>query len=668
MTFEEAQKKATRLSEALNQHNYSYYVLTKPTISDKEYDMMLKELADIEARYPQLASPESPTQRIGSDITSEFVQVKHKYPMMSLSNTYSIEDLIDFDQRIRKITDDEVEYACELKFDGTAIGITYINGILTQAVTRGDGEKGDDVTANVRTIKSIPLKLRGNDYPHEFEIRGEIFLPHASFERLNAEREDIGEAPFANPRNAAAGALKLQNSSEVAKRGLDCSLYHMLGEKLPFESHYENLQKAREWGLKVSNDMRKCSSIAEINDYIIYWNTERRKLPYDTDGVVVKVNSYRLQRQLGYTAKSPRWATAYKFEPEQAVTQLLSVVYQVGRTGAVTPVANLTPVLLAGSTVKRASLHNADQMEALDIRINDWVTVVKGGEIIPKIIDVDKSRRTADSKPIKYITHCPVCGTELVKDEGEAKHYCPNYTSCDPQILGKIEHFIARKAMNIDGLGFETVDMLYRQGLIKNVADLYDLRKEQLEGLERLGSKSADNIIRSIEKSKSVPFSRVLFAIGIRFVGEATAKALAESFHSLTKLRQATEEELLEVNEIGGRIAASVIDYFKNEKNIELLERLQVAGLQFSLSEEESAKLSDKLSGLSIVISGNFMRCSREELKQLIEKHGGKNTSSISSSTSFLLAGDKIGPAKLQKAEKLGIKIVSEEEFFNLIG
>ncbi len=668
MTVEEAQVRAEQLRETIEKHNHSYYVEAMPTISDFEYDMLLKELCSIEETFPELQTPDSPTQRVGSDIDNDFKQVAHKYPMMSLSNTYSESELTEFDQRIRKqLGDDPMEYVCELKFDGTAIVLTYVNGILTQAVTRGDGEKGDDVTANVRTIKSIPLKIQGLDVPKEFEIRGEIFMPHSSFTRLNKEREEAGDTPFANPRNAAAGTLKLLSSAEVARRGLDCFLYYMVGEKLPYDSHYENMQKAKEWGFKVSDHMRKCTTLTEVFGFVGYWDEERRNLPYDTDGVVVKVNRYKQQRQLGTTSKSPRWATAFKFKPEQALTQLISVDFQVGRTGAITPVANLEPVQLAGTTVKRASLHNADQIELLDIRLYDWVMVEKGGEIIPKIVGVDKSKRMPNSEPLQYITRCPECDTLLVKDAGEAKHYCPNDSGCPPQILGKIEHYISRKAMNIDGLGVETVDLLYSKGLIKDIADLYTLRKEQIEGLERMGSKSAENIISSIEKSKNVPFPQVLFAIGIRYVGETTAKTLADAFKSLDKLEKATREELLEVNEIGDRIADSVLAFFNHPRNIELLSRLKAVGLRFSLSEDDMKPLSDKLAGLTIVISGNFNRCSREELKTLIEKHGGKNTSSVSASTSYLLAGDKIGPAKLQKAEKVGVKIIGEDEFFNMI-
>ena len=668
MTLDEAKVKVEQLKEAIEKHNYRYYVLAKPSVSDYEYDMLLQELTDAEKLFPELQTPDSPTQRVGSDIDNRFVQVKHKYPMMSLSNTYSLSELEDFDQRVHKQLDDvAVEYVCELKFDGTAIGLTYVNGELVQAVTRGDGEQGDDVTANVRTIKSIPLKLRGSGYPPEFEIRGEIFMPHASFQRLNKEREEAGETPFANPRNAAAGSLKLLKSVEVARRDLDCFLYNIYGASLPHDTHYENLLEAKKWGIQVSDHMQKCRSLQEVYRFIERWDEERKLLPYDTDGVVIKVNSYQQQRQLGFTAKSPRWATAYKFKPEQAVTQLESVSFQVGRTGAITPVANLIPVQLAGTTVKRASLHNADQIAALDIRINDWVMVEKGGEIIPKIVGVDKSKRQPDSAPFAYITHCPECGTELVKVEAEAKHYCPNDTGCPPQILGRIEHFVSRKAMNIDGLGEETVDLLYSNGLIKNIADLYTLKAEQLEGLERMGQKSAENIIAGIEKSKQVPFSRVLFAIGVRFVGETTAKHLAVAFASLDSLRIATKEELLQVSEVGEKIADSVVRFFADTRNIELLDKLKQSGLQLAVSEEDSQLLSSKLEGLSIVISGNFLRCSREELKQLIAKHGGKNVGSVSSTTSCLLAGSKIGPAKLQKAEKLGVKIISEDEFFNMI-
>ena len=667
MELNEARLRAQYLREELEQHNHNYYVLNNPTISDFEYDKLLAELAGIEKQYPELQAPDSPTLRVGSDILEQFVQIPHKYPMMSLSNTYSESEIEDFDKRIRKEIDEDFEYVCELKFDGTAISLTYIDGILAYAVTRGDGERGDDVTANVRTIRAIPLRLKGNDYPKEFEIRGEIFMPLASFNRLNEERLDIGESPFANPRNAAAGTLKLLDSNEVSKRGLDCFLYFMLGDNLPFDKHYENLEKAKSWGFKISDHMHKCSNLTEVFEFIHFWDKERKNLPYDTDGAVIKLNDYNLQRRMGATAKSPRWAIAFKFKTEQAITRLLSVDFQVGRTGAITPVANLQPVQLAGTTVKRASLHNADQIELLDVRIGDAVMVEKGGEIIPKIVGVDLSQRPADSQPFQYITHCPECGTLLVKDFGEAKHYCPNETGCPPQIVGRIEHFISRKAMNIDGIGSEKVEQFYKEHLIANPADLYDLKAEQLVNLERMGKRSADNIIKGIAKSKEMPYSRVLFAIGIRFVGETTAKKIADAFPSIDKLQQADLGELLQVDEIGERIAQSVIEYFANEKNMEMVNCLRVAGLNFEQSASEKKQLSDKLSGKSIVVSGSFTRWSRDDLKLLIEQHGGKNLSAISSNVDYLLAGDKIGPAKLQKAEKLKINIISEDEFVEMI-
>lgn len=665
MNKTEAQIRCTELRKQIEQHNKNYYVDAAPTISDFEYDLLVIELAEIERRFPELQTPDSPTQRVGSDTSNEFVQVKHKYPMLSLGNTYNEGEIRDFDQRVRKIIDDDVEYVAELKFDGTSISLIYVDGILTQALTRGDGEKGDDVTTNVRTIKSVPLKLHGN-YPKEFEIRGEIILPHSSFERLNKERADIGEMPFANPRNAAAGTVKLQNSAEVARRGLDCYLYYLLGENLPHESHYENLQEAKSWGFQISENIKKCRTIDETFAFISRWDSERKNLPYDTDGIVIKVNSLMQQEELGFTAKSPRWAIAYKFKAEQAKTKLLSVDFQVGRTGAITPVANLEPVQLAGTTVKRASLHNEDQMRLLDIRVGDMVFVEKGGEIIPKIVGVDKSQRKTDSLEFAYIENCSECGTKLEREEGEAKHFCPNENGCHPQIVGKIEHFVSRKAMAIEGLGVETIELLYKNNLLCNIADIYDLRKEQLLPLERIAEKSAENLIASIETSKNVEFARVLFAVGIRFVGETTAKKIAEAMQNIDNLMSANEEQLLQIDEVGGKIAQSIIKYFADDKNVEIINRLREAGLQFE-SKTTNAKLSDKLKGMSIVISGVFVQYSRDELKQLIESHGGKNVSSISKNTTFLLAGDKIGPAKLDKANKLGVKIIDENEFINLI-
>ena len=653
-------EKIEELRRRLNEYNYRYYVLNDPLISDYDYDVLLRTLQELETQYPQYDDPASPTHRVGSDITSEFRQVTHRYPMLSLSNTYSIDELREFTQRVEKEVG-EVEFCCELKFDGTAISLTYENGRLVQALTRGDGTIGDDVTANVRTIRSIPLILAGKDYPAVFEIRGEILMPHASFRRLNAEREEIGEAPFANPRNAAAGTLKQQSSAVVARRGLDAYLYALQGEGLPFASHYENLQKAREWGFKVSEHMRLCRGLEQVEAYVNEIDLLRRTLPYDTDGVVIKVNDYALQARLGNTAKAPRWAVAYKFKAEQALTRLRSIDFQVGRTGAVTPVANLDPVQLAGTTVKRASLHNADQIALLDVRLGDMVYVEKGGEIIPKITGVALDQRPDGSVPFRYITHCPECGTELVKDEGEAKHYCPNQNGCPPQIIGRIVHFIGRKAMDIDGLGEETVQLLWEAGLVKDVADLYDLRKEQLEVLPRLGEKSAENIVDSIEKSKQVPFARVLFAIGMRYVGETTSKYLAAHFRTMDALAAASVAELVEADEVGAKIADSIVAFFADERNRSILERLSAAGVQMRTVEAD--RLSDALFGLSFVISGTFDRHSRDQLKALIELHGGRNLSAVSSNTDYLLAGHKIGPAKLAKANKLGVKIIDEAAF-----
>jgi DNA ligase (NAD+) len=667
MIKEDIIQRVNFLRKELDRLNHEYYVLNNPTVDDFVYDGLMAELTELEEQNPELRSSESPTVRVGSDIIREFAQVKHKYPMLSLSNTYSKEEIEDFDSRIKKETGtDSIEYVCELKFDGTAIGLTYKNGVLSQAVTRGDGEQGDDVTANVRTIKSVPLKLQGTDYPQEFEIRGEVLMPLSSFNRLNSEREEKNQTPFANPRNAAAGTLKMQDSAEVAKRGLDCCLYFLLGDSLPFDTHYDNLQKAASWGFKVSPNMKKCHSIDDILNFLDYWDAARKELPYDTDGAVIKVNSLGLQNEMGLRAKSPRWAVAYKFKAEQAYTPLLSIDYQVGRTGAITPVANLQPVQLAGTTVKRASLHNAEQIELHDIRIGDTVIVEKGGEIIPKIVGVDKTKRPENSEPLIYATLCPVCGSELIKLAGEAKHYCPNESGCPPQILGKIEHFVGRRAMNIEGIGEETADLMFEERLIRNIADIYDLTKEQIVCLERMGSRSADNIIEGIARSKDVPFPRVLFALGIRYAGETTAKKIALAFRSLDAIREASLDDLLQVDEVGDRIAQSVIRYFSDAGNVAIINRLKAAGLKFEIETGDNEILSDRLYGKNIVVSGNFSR-PRDELKQLIERHGGRNASGVTSNTDYLIAGDKTGPAKLQKAGKLGIKIISENEFLEMI-
>lgn len=667
MEPENAKQRIQQLVDELNRHNHLYYVLSSPAISDFEYDKLLKELEQLEQQFPSLVDPYSPTQRVGSDLTGEFVQVKHKYQMLSLANTYSPEELTDFDARVRKVIDSGLEYVCELKYDGVAIGIIYRNGVLAQAVTRGDGTVGDDVTANVRTIKSIPIKLHGDDFPAEFEIRGEIVMPRNVFDSINKQREVDGDAPFANPRNAASGTLKLLDPTVVASRKLDCYLYYVLGENLPYESHYQNLVKAREWGFKVPHTIHLATSINNVLDFINGWETKRHSLLFDTDGVVVKVNSLKQQKALGFTAKTPRWAIAYKYKAEQAATELLSIDFQVGRTGAITPVANLMPVQLAGTTVKRASLHNADQIAMLDIRVGDMVLVEKGGEIIPKIVGVDTSKRPQEAIPFEFITTCPECGAALVRPEGEAKHYCPNDTGCPPQIKGRIEHFISRKALNIDGLGEETVELLYSKGLIHDVADLYTLSKEQLLGLDRFAQKSADNAIASIKKSLEIPFPRVLFGIGIRYVGETTAKKLAQHFESLEAIMNATTDDLLAVDEVGERIAASIKEFFSIPKNRDIVSRLREFGLQLQVDKSQFEALSAKLDGMNVVISGSFSSISREELKELIAKHGGNNQSAVSGNTTMLVAGDKIGPAKLDKARKLGVRIVSEEEFFKLI-
>lgn len=652
------------LRERLSYHNHKYYVENSPEISDFEFDTMMRQLIDLEAAHPEFYDPLSPSVRVGSDRTSEFVSVEHRYPMLSLSNTYSTEELLAFIERIER-EQGQTEFVCELKFDGTAISLTYEQGRLARAVTRGDGTMGDDVTANVKTIRSIPLTLSGSGYPELFEIRGEIFMPYSSFERLNLEREAAGESLFANPRNAAAGTLKQQQSAVVAKRGLDCTLYQMAGDNLPFKSHLENLNAARSWGFKVSEHMQLCHSAKEVIDYITYWDEARKSLPYPTDGVVIKVNDFAVRRQLGFTAKSPRWAVAYKFKAESALTRLISVDFQVGRTGAITPVANLEPVLLAGTTVKRASLHNAEQIAALDIRIGDKVYVEKGGEIIPKITDVELSERTADCLPFTYITHCPECGAKLVRVEGEAKHYCPNQSGCRPQIVGRIVHFISRKAMNIDGLGVETVELLFDNGLLRDISDLYTLKAADIAVLPRLGEKSADNIISSINNSKSVPFARVLFGLGIRFVGETTAKYLAAHFKSIDAVMGASREELMESDEVGDKIADAIIDYFADPVNLNIIEFLKASGLQFEA--EATRRDSNILEGKNIVVSGKFTLHSRDELKALIEKNGGKNQSGVNANTDFIIAGENMGPAKLQKAEKLGIHILSESDFVEII-
>lgn len=652
------------LRRQLNYHNHKYYVENDPEISDQEFDRMMRELQDLEAAHPEFADPNSPTARVGSDITSEFRSVEHRFPMLSLGNTYSLDELHEFIHRIEKEVDSP-EFVCELKFDGTAISLTYRHGELIQASTRGDGTRGDDVTANVRTIRSIPLHLQGNDYPELFEIRGEILMPYASFDRLNLERAKNGEPLLANPRNAAAGTLKQLSSAVVAQRGLDCTLYQLAGDNLPFKTHWESLQKARSWGFKVSEYARICRTMEQIDQYINHWDEARKELPFPTDGVVIKVNDFAEQRVLGFTAKAPKWAVAYKFKAEQALTRLKSVDFQVGRTGAITPVANLDPVLLAGTTVKRATLHNAEQIAALDIRLGDMVYVEKGGEIIPKITGVDLSARKPDSQPFQYITRCPVCGTPLVRYEGESKHYCPNQSHCRPQILGRIIHYTSRKAMNIEGLGDETVELLFENGLVHDIADLYDLRAEQLAALPRLGEKSAENIIKNIRQSTEVPFARVLFALGIRFVGETTAKYLAAHFRSLDAVMQASREELVEADEVGEKIADAILDYFADPENQRIIARLRKAGIR---TEADTKVLrSESLAGKSFVISGKFSNHSRDELKELIEAHGGKNLSAVSANVDFLVAGEKMGPAKLQKATKLGIRLISEEELIAMI-
>lgn len=665
----EAKEVIEQLRKELDQHNYNYYVLNSPEISDQEFDQKMRKLQELELAHPECYDPDSPTQRVGSDLNQEFTQVPHRYPMLSLSNTYNKQEVADFYERIQSgLEGAPFEICCEMKYDGLSISLLYEHGRLVRAVTRGDGVQGDDVTENVKTIHCIPLRLRGNDYPDSFEIRGEILMPWSSFDALNKEREEREEPLFANPRNAASGTLKSKNSSVVAQRKLDAYLYYLLGDGIPFDGHYENLQAARNWGFKISVGMKKVTTLEEIYQFIDYWDAERKNLPVATDGIVLKVNSQRQQRTLGYTAKSPRWAIAYKFQAEQACTRLNSVTFQVGRTGAVTPVANMVPVQLAGTTVKRATLHNADVMEQLDLHIGDMVFVEKGGEIIPKIVGVDKEARGPQTGPkASFITHCPECGAKLVRYGDEAAWYCPNDTTCPPQIKGRIEHYISRRAMNIDSLGPETVDDYYRRGLIHNVADLYDIREDQINGEDGTRTKSARKIVKSIASSTKVPFERVVFALGIRFVGEIAAKALARHFKTMDNLSAATLDELLKINGIGVVIAESVIRYFHNEANVELVHRLKNHGVSMSLSAEELDTHSDRLAGQSIVVSGIFTLHSRDEYKNMIEQHGGKNVGSLSSKTSFVLAGTNMGPAKLEKARKLGIPILSETEFLKKI-
>ena len=656
-----------QLRKELHEHNYKYYVLNSPDISDFEFDTLMHELQDLEARHPDMADPNSPSQRVGSDLNQEFTQVEHKYPMLSLANTYNQQDVREWYESVKRgLGGDDFEVCCEMKYDGLSISLTYVDGKLVRGVTRGDGVRGDDVTANVKTIRCIPLVLPGTGYPHEFEIRGEILMPWKVFERLNAEREAAEEPLFANPRNAASGTLKSQNSRLVASRQLDSYLYYLLGEELPSDGHYENLQAAASWGFKISQGMKKVKTLEDIYAYIDYWDSERKNLPVATDGIVLKVNSLRQQRQLGFTAKSPRWAIAYKFKAERALTRLDRVTYQVGRTGAVTPVANMEPVQLAGTTVRRATLNNEDFIRSFDLHLGDYVYVEKGGEIIPKIVGVDISRRPADAQPVTFITHCPECGAELVRYEGEAAHYCPNDTACPPQIKGRIEHFIARKAMNIDSLGPETVDEYYRRGLIHNIADLYDIRIEDISaGSAKL--RSAQKIVKAIEESKNVPFERVVFALGIRFVGETSARLIARHFGDIDSLMGASLQQLLEIEGIGEVMAGSVMGYFANDTNRAIVERLRGYGLQMQTATAEGDGSSDILAGKSIVISGVFTHHSRDEYKALIERNGGKNVGSISGKTSFILAGDNMGPSKLQKAEKLGVAIVDEDTFLKMI-
>lgn len=660
------EQQITTLRNELREHNYNYYVLDNPTISDFEFDQKLKQLQELEKAHPEFYDPNSPTLRVGGEITKNFETVPHTYRMFSLDNSYSKEDLEDWEKRIEKMVDGKVEFTCELKYDGASISLTYENGKLKKAVTRGDGFQGDDVTANVKTIRSVPLQLKG-DYPPLFDIRGEIVLPFEGFAKMNAERVEAGEEPYRNPRNTASGSLKLQDSAEVAKRPLDCLLYSLKGDRLPIKTQFESLKKARQWGFKVPEAAKLAKNLDEVLEFVNYWDIHRHELPYETDGVVVKVNNLQHQEELGYTAKSPRWAMAYKFKAEQVSTVLNQITYQVGRTGAITPVANLEPVELAGTIVKRASLHNADQIEKLDIREGDTVFVEKGGEIIPKIIGVDFTQRDPNSLPTNYITECPECGTTLVRTEGEAQHYCPNSEGCPPQIIGRIQHFISRKAMDIEGLGGETVALLVNNGLINNYADLYLLKEEQIIPLERMAQKSAENMIKGIEASKEIPFERVLFALGIRYVGETVAKKLAKHYKTIDALINASEEELVTVDEIGERIAQSVVSFFASEENMATIERLKSYGVQLEISPEKLANQTDTLNGNTFVVSGVFTKVSRDELKKLIEDNGGKVSSSISSKTNYVVAGDNMGPSKKTKAESLGVAIISEDDFLQMI-
>ena len=687
MNKEEAKARISELGKIIENHNYNYYILTQPTISDYDFDMLLNELIDLEKRFPDLVLPDSPTQRVGGDLTKEFKTVKHRYPMLSLSNSYNIEEVKDFISRIKKTIEEDVEFVCELKFDGVSISLTYENGLFVKAVTRGDGTQGDDVTTNIRTIRSIPLRLKG-DYPDFFEMRGEVIMPHSSFNSINAEREDLGLQPFANPRNAAAGTIKLQDSKEVAKRKLDQYCYFMMmdDDKMIFNTHYESLTAAKQWGFNVSNFMAICKNVEDIEDFINYWDEKRKELPFDIDGIVIKVNDFKQREILGFTAKSPRWAIAYKFKAEEAHTKLLSVDFQVGRHGTITPVANLEPVQLAGTIVKRATLHNADFIEQLDLHHEDIVSVEKGGEIIPKITAVNIKLRKEDSKKIAFIEHCPECGTKLIKAEGETAWYCPNTLGCPPQIKGRIEHFISRKAMNIESLGEGKVEVLFDNNLIKDYSDLYNLTYDKIYGLEKIivveddtnllqenirkvsfKEKTANNILEAIEKSKSVPFARVLFALGIKYVGETTAKLIAKAMGSIDNIINASLEELTDIEEVGGKIALSIKDFFADERNIDIINKLKEAGLQFE-QEKKEVNENQVLSGMSIVVSGVFSTMSRDEIKQLIEDLGGKNVSSISKKTSFVVAGDKMGPEKRKKAESLGIEIKTEEDFLAMIG
>ncbi|WP_417855122.1 NAD-dependent DNA ligase LigA [Xanthomarina gelatinilytica] len=655
-----------QLRDELNKHNYNYYVLDNPTISDYEFDLKLKQLIALEQQHPEYFDLNSPSQRVGGEITKNFETLVHEHRMYSLDNSYSKEDLLDWETRIKKLVDGNLEFTCELKYDGASISLTYENGLFVKAVTRGDGVQGDNVTANVKTIKSVPLQLQG-DYPEKFDIRGEIVLPFEGFHKMNEERIEIGEEPYRNPRNTASGSLKLQDSSEVAKRPLECLLYSIVGNNLNIKTQFEGLEKARSWGFKVPQAAKLVHSIDGVLEFINYWDEHRHTLPYETDGVVIKVNNLQQQEELGYTAKAPRWAIAYKFKAEQVSTRLNEITYQVGRTGAITPVANLEPVELAGTTVKRASLHNADQIEKLDIRVGDEVFVEKGGEIIPKIIAVDLSKRPANSIPTQYITNCPECHTQLVRTEGEAQHYCPNYNGCKPQIIGRIQHFISRKAMDIEGLGGETVALLVNEGLIRDYSDLYELTKEQVIPLERMAEKSAENLIKGIELSKEVPFERVLYALGIRYVGETVAKKLAKHYKSIEALANASHEDLILVDEIGVKIAESVVEFFSSETNTEIINRLKKFGVQLEISAEKLANQTNKLEGNIFVVSGVFHTVSRDELKKLIEDNGGKVSSSISGKTNYVVAGDNMGPSKREKAEKLQVNIISEQDFLNLL-